>query len=341
MFDKDTLYLMQQSARRWAKERGSRWASELGASEDDQVLAAVMEDLADQGWLPSSLDEWGECPALALAHLGRALAHEAPALFLPILTNWIGLKLLNLRSRPGSSDRREPLAASPYIDGSRTAPTVIASRRGPEWILDGNVYWAINAQAQGQLLVVAKVPSGKTALFRVGLPHAGCTLSQPLTLLGLWGVPVGHVKLSSVAVSEGNLVADDAEALKRLHEGYRAARWGTLGLLSGLSDCSLEQAKAYAAVRMQGGRRIIDHPPVRQLIDRAQIAADSFHRWMEHLELHPDSECSSADMRRQALLVSDNSLQVFGGTGYICPGLSERCWRDVRQTVTLCSDRID
>jgi acyl-CoA dehydrogenase len=205
--------------------------------------------------------------------------------------------------------------------------------------LDGTLPWVINAQALSQLSVVAKVPSGATALFGIGLPHLGCALSEPLAVLGLWGLPVRHVKLSSVAVGEGSLFAVGQEARKRLNEGYRAARWGTLGMLSGLSDCLLEQAKTYAVVRMQGGRRIIDHPPVRQLIDTAQVSADSFHRWLDHLEQHPDSDCSLSEMRREGLLATDSALQVFGGTGYICPGLPERCWRDVRQTATLCSDR--
>ena len=332
---------MRQSAGRWAKERGSRWSSQLSASKDDSVLAAVLEDISDQGWLPSSLDEWGDCPALTLCHLGRALAQEAPALFLPILTNWIGLNLLNLRGRPGDREHPGLMAASPYIDYSRTEATVIASQKGQDWVLDGTLPWVINAQAPSQLSIVAKVPSGEKALFGIGLPHVGCTLSEPLAVLGLWGLPVRHVKLSSVAAGEGkgSLVAVDQEARMRLNEGYRAARWGTLGMLSGLSDCLLELAKAYAVVRIQGGRRIIDHPPVRQLIDTAQVSAESFHRWLDHLEQHSDSDCSLAEMRRAALLATDSALQVFGGTGYMCPGLPERCWRDVRQTATLCSDR--
>jgi len=330
---------MRQSAGRWAKERGSRWASQLSASNDSSVLDAVMEDISDQGWLPASLDEWGDCPALTLCHLGRALAQEAPSLFLPILTNWIGLNLLSLRSRPNDRERPGPMAASPYIDYSRTAAPVIASLRGQDWVLDGTVYWAINAQARRQLSVVARVPSGATALFGIGLPHTGCTLSEPLALLGLWGLPVRHVKLSSVVVGEGRLVAVDQEARQRLNEGYRAARWGTLGMLSGLSDCLLEQARAYAIVRIQGGRRIIDHPPVCQLIDTAQVVTESFHRWLDQLEQYPNSDCPLAEMRREGLRASDSALQVFGGTGYICPGLPERCWRDVRQAATLCSDR--
>jgi len=330
---------MRQSAGRWAKERGSLWASKLNASKDSSVLAAAMDDIGDQGWLPASLDEWGDCPALTLCHLGRALAQEAPALFLPILTNWIGLNLLNPRSQPADSERPGPIAASPYIDCSLTEATVIASPRGQDWVLDGTVHWVINAQARSRLSVVAKVPSGATALFGIGLPHSGCALSEPLVLLGLWGLPVHHVKLSSAAVGEGSLVAVDQEARKRLKAGYRTARWGTFGMLSGFSDSLLEQAKAYAVVRMQGGRQIIDHPPVRQLIDTAQVAAESFHRWLDHLEQHPDSDCLLAEMRREVLLATDSALQVFGGIGYVCPGLPERCWRDVRQTVTLCSDR--
>lgn len=330
---------MRQSAGRWARERGSRWAAQLSASPDGSVLAAAVEDIGAQGWLPSSLDEWGERPAVILCHLGRELAQEAPGLFLPILANWIGLNLISLRSQPGDSEPAGPLATSPYIDYSQTKATVFASRRGKDWVLDGTMHWVINAQARSQLAVVANIPSGATALFRFCLPHTGCTSSEPLALLGLWGVPVRHVKLSSVVVGEGSLVSVDSMAQTRLNESYRTARWGTIGMLSGLSDCLLEQAKAYAVVRIQGGRRIIDHPPVHQLIDTAQCAAETLHRWLDYLEQHPDADCSLVEMRRESLLATDCALQVFGGNGYICPGLPERCWRDVRQAATLCSDR--
>jgi alkylation response protein AidB-like acyl-CoA dehydrogenase len=337
--EREILHLMRQSAGRWAKEHGSHWISQLSASTDGSVLAAVTQDISDQGWLPSSLDEWGDCPALILCHLGQVLAQEAPSLFLPILTNWIGLNLIHFPPQLGASEGAGPMAASPYIDYSQTKATVFASPKGRDWVLDGSVHWVINAQAGSQLAVVAKVPSGATALFRIRLPHPGCMLSEPLVVLGLWGWPVCHIKLSSAVAGEESLVAVDQEARKRLDEGYRVARWGTLGMLSGLSDYLLEQAKAYALVRIQGGRRIIDHPPVRQLIDTAQGAVESIHRWVAHLELHPDADFSLAEMRREGLRATDNALQVFGGNGYICPGLPERCWRDVRQTATLCSDR--
>jgi alkylation response protein AidB-like acyl-CoA dehydrogenase len=109
-------------------------------------------------------------------------------------------------------------------------------------------------------------------------------------------------------------------------------------MLLGILERLAGEAHAYSTIRRQGGRKIIDHAPVRRMLDAMTETTDLFAHWLQRLESCPDLDYSGVEIRRQALRASDYGLQIFGGGGYVCPSLSERCWRDVRQVVALCGN---
>jgi alkylation response protein AidB-like acyl-CoA dehydrogenase len=332
--------LIEQAARRWTHERGTYWAAQLGPVQDEVLLSHLLGDLAEQGWLPESLDDWGDSSSAALARLGRAISREVPSAFMPILTHSLGLHLLKVGRRSVATSVLGPIAASPYLDYSRGPSTVVAVPRDGGWVLEGQIYWTVNARAECTLAVVANLAQGGPALFEVNTRQLGCCLGEPLACLGLWGVPACHARLASVRLGAENLVAAGSEARILIDEGYRSLRWGVLSLLFGAIERLHEHALAYAEMRTQGGKRIIEHPPVRQLLDSASSVLESFALLLTHFEQHPGSDYGTLQAMRQARHASDAAFQVFGGVGYVCPGLPERCWRDVRQAATLGSEPV-
>ncbi len=330
---------MQQVARRWASQHCAAWQSQQELSGDGKMPASLMGDIFDQGWLPETLDDWGGATALILARLGEALAHNGTATFMLVLTHCLGLHLWGKHpEHVASADIREGLiATNPYIDHSRIAPSVSAVQNGSGWILDGQVPWVVNFDHAHRLMVAASEASGQVALFNVSLPQVGCRGRRRLSAFGLCSTTIHHLELASVAVSQDDVIVRGGVALASLREGYRIIRWGALGLVTGLVSGLLDQAKTYSELRMQGGRRIIENAPVRQLIDTAQCAEAYLTQSLTQLESVPQLECPSAEARQRALLASDSAFQVFGGSAYVRPGLPERCWRDVRQAVTLGS----
>lgn|GEM_PF-3254200 len=333
MSDEHTFSLVQRAARRWTHERGDSWSAHLGPAIDDAQSASLLRELSEQGWLPDSLAEWGGSPAALLVRLVRVLSRDVPAACLPILTHTLGLQLLGGGANLGASS--SPIACSPYMDHSRCPADVTAIPCNGGWVLDGQAYWVINARPGCLLVLVAELPDGDRGVFAAAMTSPGCSLGGPLASFGLWGVPARHVQLSSVQLPAENLVADGRRASGLIDDAYRTLRWGVLALLCGVLERMHEHALSYSEIRSQGGRRIVDHPPVRQLLDAARNGVDVMARELTRFELVPGADYCGAEMRRQARLASDSALQVYGGIGYMCPGLSERCWRDVRQATTL------
>ena len=339
MPDIEAITLMQQVARRWARQRFATSQPQMKVVSDNEMRGSLLGELFEQGWLPESLDDWGGATALTLARLGEALSPDATAAFMPILTHCLGLHLFRNGPRYGGAAgvQRGLIAASPYIDYSKISSRLVAKKSDSGWILSGQTPWVVNFGIAQRMVVVAREASGQVTLFNVDLPQAGCMASVPLSVFGLCSSPIHHVELSSVALYEKDVIARDRDAQESLNEGYRVARWGTLGLVVGLVRSLLKQATDYSTLRRQGGRPIIEHPAVRQLIDTARSTVDFLGQLLARLESVPLMECPIAEVRQQALVATDSALQVFGGSGYMCPGLPEQCWRDVRQAVTLCN----
>ncbi len=334
--DDETLTLIQNAARRWAIERGEYWAAQMTPACDDGLNARLMHELTDQGWFASAPDEWGDTPWITLVRLGRTISHQIPAGFLPILSHWLGLQLLapQLGAHPLAAG---PIAASPYLDYSRSRSNVAATLVDGGWVLEGQAYWVINAHPRCRLALVANLSEGTPAVFAFDAANAGCSLGEPLTVLGLWGPPARNVRLSSVRLSHDNLVAEGSDAASLIGRGYRLTRWSALSVLCGTLETFYAHAQTYASARTQGGRKIVDHSAVRQLLDTVHAAIDSFDHLLDRFEQDPEADYAIERVRRQARRACDSALQIFGGIGYVCPGLPERCWRDVQQAATLCS----
>ena len=283
------------------------------------------------------LDDW---PALTLARLGEALGAEAAAAFAVVLTHVLALHLSTDLSLNQSQNRSGPLllATSPYWDFSSVAAPVRAERSGGEWFMKGHLPWVVNASRADFIVVPALTPDGNRVIGSISPAQPGVTVGKSLALLGLRGATAQNVELASVSVTEVAFSSGDKAARDSLERAYRVLGWGVVGLLSGIVTKSCEQASEYASLRIQGGRRIIDHSPVSKLVESIVFAKSQLSLWLDQLESAGDSSVPPLGQAgRIAKSATDAALQVFGGIGYICPGVAERTWRDARQAATLCS----
>jgi alkylation response protein AidB-like acyl-CoA dehydrogenase len=200
----------------------------------------------------------------------------------------------------------------------------------------------VNGHAASFLVVPAQLPGGIPVICGVQLNQAGVIQSKSIPQLGLRGAAARNILFSSVVVTEGSFYCQGALATSTLQNAFGMLGWGVIGMLSGLIAKALAEAKDYAGLRMQGGRRIIDHRPVAELLSVACSAEDLLKSWVNQLGELGDSDTPPQpplkEAGRTAIRATEATLQVFGGNGYICPGIAERCWRDARQAAALCSE---
>ena len=338
--DSTSIELLQRIARRWASERFVPARAELERQWCPELPAALIGDMAEQGWLTSRHDGTDDWSPLSMARLGQALGEEAPAAFASILTHVLALHMaagISLHDSP--SEVVSPvLATSPYWNFSRVASTARIEYAKGGWVLNGYLPLIINGNAASFILVPAQTPEGNQLICGVTSKQPGVTLSKSIPLLGLRGAAARNVQFTAVTVTENSLVSRGELVDASLARAYFISEWGVVGLLSGLIARAWEEASNYASLRMQGGKRIIDHLPVSRLIELARSEKDSLNVWLAQLSANDTPlPAPLAKACRSAILATDAALQVLGGIGYVCPSVAERCWRDARQAATLCS----
>lgn len=338
--DSASVELLQRMALRWASERFSPVRAELERERCPELPDAVVRDMHEQGWLPSPREGFGDWSSLTIAKLGQALGKEAPAVFVPILTHVLALFLsANLRLGELDSENDSPiLATTPYWDFSKVATPARVDYVNGGWLLSGHVPLVVNGSIASIILVPALTLEGNRIICGVRPGQLGVSMSDSIPLLGLRGASVRNVDFASVSVAEDSLLCSGELTQATLEKAYLVLKWGVLGLLSGLVARAWQEAKGYASLRMQGGRRIIDHPPVAKLIEQVSLSQNLLNGWLEQSSADiTELPAPLNEVGRSAILATDAALQVFGGSGYICPGVAERCWRDARQAATLCS----
>jgi len=334
----ETRELIQRMARRWSLGRFVTLRGELEQQFCPELPDAVFRELAEHGWLPTTAAELSDWSPPMLARLGQSLGQDAGAAFVTVLTHVVAAQLRSVFDTEPNIRGDIPLfAASPFWEFSGVSHPTVASRDG-KLILEGTLPLVLNARLASLFLVPAVDEAGQRVVCALEPGAPGMSLSGPTPMLGLRGAPAVHVSFASTPIEEERSVITGEAAASVLRTATQSLAWGSVGLLGGIVAKACDEAMDYARLRKQGGRRILDHSPVARMAVSMQAAHLAFNAWLDRLD-RDDSKSPAplAEARRLAISATDEALQIFGGIGYMCPGVAERCWRDARQAAALCS----
>lgn len=336
-FSDGTLEVIERTAQRWASTRLAAFLP-VDARAGSEFPDALLDELRQQGWLPASAEEMDAWSPRTMACLGQGLGHDAGAAFLSILTHVAAAHLL-----PGSvfptSESTPLLATSPFWDFSQVKSPVAVLTENGKMVLKGKLPMVVDAKAASLFVVPASNPKGDPVIAVVEPTKTGVVRREPRPTLGLRGPLVRTVEFDSVCIDDRALQGEAAR--KALANASQVLAWGTVGLLSGIAGTATQAATEYAKLRHQGGKPIAEHDAVARLLHAAQCAKRQLEIWLRcHGEREALLTTLLGEARRAALTATDAALQVFGGIGYTCPSVAERCWRDARQAAALCSTRV-
>lgn len=246
----------------------------------------------------------------------------------------------------------EPQAGSDALN----AQTVAVLRDG-RWILKGQKQFITNAGFADLFVVFAKVDGKDFSAFLVERNSPGLSVGAEEQKLGIKGSSTRQVFFEEVPVPEENLLGEIGKghkvAFMILNLGRLKLAGGTLG---GCREC-LRLATRYALERKQFGRALLSFGAIRQKIsDMAvrtfaleslcyRVAADMDRAISEIPPGAPDRderarkvveefsvECSIAKVFGSEALdfASDETLQIYGGYGFLKDYPVERYYRDQR-----------
>jgi len=222
------------------------------------------------------------------------------------------------------------ISPSPFAGEEENGLRVTGPHDHP--LLEGRSWFLISAgPPQGLLLFARAAEDSSWALIALPADLPGVRLEPLPERLGLRGAWMGHLHAGGVLIAQegvARILARGEEAHRRLRRLLALDWLGHAAIALGVARRSLDQARAYARTRYQGGRRIIAHGPVRSLLGTAAADGMTLELLLKAHAEQPLAALSEDVLERWAAIAKlaiaehawravSNSLQVMGGYGYM------------------------
>lgn len=263
--------------------------------------------------------------------------------FLPHLTSmdfdqlWDGSMFMTERS--GGSD----------LSNTETS----ATKDGETWLLEGEKWFCSNID--GKAILTLARPEGAEegtkglALFLVpsvfdGVPN-GIKMRRLKDKLGTRSVPTGEVLFDR---SRAYRIGEPGVGINRMMEMVNLSRLGVALMGAGIARRTLMEAVAHAGERTAFGRKLRDHPMVRETLVDMQVRAEAaLVLCMETAWLGGKADAGTAEpgdaeqariltplakirATRTGLQNAIEAVEIFGGNGYIEDWPTARQLRDAQ-----------
>jgi alkylation response protein AidB-like acyl-CoA dehydrogenase len=325
-------------------------------------VPAVMKEAFTTGLLASPDPEapgfetgiWGRHalsagPLLSLELLTE-LAHACAGVAMSIHAAGLASLVLGMAGNaPGRKISRPAVALSEngfvpglgtIMDPSRSEPARIettAEHKDGAWTLQGRKDFVYQAPDTDAFLVFAR-EGGEWRVFVVPVDHEGVKVEDAGHRLGLRACLLKNVILNRARFPEDSLLKFARPASQVVMECLRLNWLGQAALAAGIGRSAEEAARQYASERFQGGAEIIAHPAVNMMMlaearARTEACAAALTRAAQaegpaRSLLGAAAQAKLTGLGEAARAVTD-SLQVFGGYGYMEDYRMEKRYRDV------------
>lgn len=215
-----------------------------------------------------------------------------------------------------------------------------ARRDGDDYVLNGSKAWITHGGHADYYKLMARTGEGKYGIscFLVPADAPGLTADTPERKMGLTGSATTAILLDDVRIPVERRLGEEGEGLKIALAGLDAGRLGIAAVATGLAQGALDHAVAYAKERTAFGKRIIDHQGLQFLLADMEAAIQTSRAMLLHAARLKDQglpygkEASIAKMvaTDNAMKVTTDAVQVFGGYGYTLDFPVERYMREAK-----------
>ncbi len=215
-----------------------------------------------------------------------------------------------------------------------------ATRDGDHYVLKGSKAWTTHGGHADFYKVMARTSDAQHGIscFLVPADTDGLSADAPERKMGLTGSATATMRLDGVRVPAERLLGDEGEGLRIALAGLDAGRLGIAAVATGLAQGALDQAVAYAKERETFGKPIIEHQGLAFVLADMEASVQSARASTLHAARLKDAglpfsrEASIAKLvaTDQAMKVTTDAVQVFGGYGYTRDFPVERYMREAK-----------
>ena len=244
--------------------------------------------------------------------------------------------------------------ASSASDAMNAKTRAVLSPDGKSWILNGEKMWLTNAGFADIYTTFAKVDGEHFTAFVIEKGMPGVSLGPEEKKTGIKGSSTRSLILSDAVVPRENVLGDIGKGHKIAFNVLNIGRYKLGAGATGGAKLAIGELCGYAKNRIAFGKPITDFGLIRHkigemtirayaaesavyrtagMIDRelAGVEADDSQAVLKAIEAY-DVECSMIKVWCSEVLdyVVDESVQVYGGAGFVEDYPAERHWRDAR-----------
>ena len=216
-----------------------------------------------------------------------------------------------------------------------------AVRDGDSYVLNGAKAWTTHGGKADFYKVMARTSDdgGRgISCFLVPADTPGLTADHPEQKMGLMGSTTATMLVDNVRIPVERRLGDEGQGLPIALAGLDSGRLGIAAVATGLAQGALDAAVAYAKERQTFGKAIIDHQGLGfVLADMAAAVESARATYLAAARMKDAGQKFSRQASIAKLVCTDNAMkvttdavQVFGGAGYTRDFPVERYMREAK-----------
>jgi butyryl-CoA dehydrogenase len=228
---------------------------------------------------------------------------------------------------------------------------VKVDKQGNDFVINGRNPFVLNAAANGPIIAIIPTSQEKTGLSAFVLENdiVGLKTIKNASTIGLKSAGIGELIFENCTVSPDALIGDENQGDRILAQVKSVGGLFLSSIALGIAQGAIDNAIKYAKERVQFNQAIINFGMIREKIADATTRIEAVRLLTYDAAMKRDANenfSRAASMAKyyagqSAVEITTQSIQIYGGYGYMKDYPVERYFRDAQVINVICSTPVE
>jgi alkylation response protein AidB-like acyl-CoA dehydrogenase len=233
---------------------------------------------------------------------------------------------------------------SEEVAGSDAAALITrGTRDGERWTLSGEKKWVTNGSTAQLALVLARTGNNDNGVrgigaFLVPTDTQGYTVGRRETTMGFRPLEIVTVTFNDLTLDADAVLGDPAQGFLYASQTLDVGRLAISAIAVGIAQAALDYAIGYADIREQFNEKLRKFEGIQFKLADMATRVEASRALLQYVAAEPTSKLSSMVKlfaSENAMWVTTQAVQIYGGYGYMRDYPVEKLMRDAKATEIL------